>query len=175
MRRRLAPTIVLLGLLAAACGSSSSPSTGTTGSAAASGSGSSVKLSTGNVSGLGQVLVDGSGRTLYVFAPDKAKKVTCTGSCASVWPPLKVASGQKPAISGGVKASLVSSVPDPSGGSVVTYAGWPLYLYVADPSSGTAHGQALNSSGGVWYVMSPSGQVIKKHAGAGSSTKGSGY
>ena len=168
--------IVLLGLAATACGSSatstSPPPSG--GGSSSSGSGS-VAVKTGKVAGLGTVLVDATGRTLYVFAPDKDKKVTCTGSCSSVWPPLKVASGQKPTLSGGVKASLVSSDPDPSGGNVVTYNGWPLYLYVADPSSGTAHGQALNSSGGLWYVITPSGQVVKKKAGAGASTNGTGY
>lgn len=171
--------IVLVGLLAAACGSSS-PSNNAGGSTSPSssssgGSSSSVKLSAKNVSGLGTVLVDATGRTLYTFAPDKAKKVTCTGSCAAVWPPLKIPTGQKPALSGGVKASLVGTASNPSGGSVVTYAGWPLYLYVADPTPGTAHGQALNSSGGLWYVITPAGQVIKKHAGAGSSSNGSGY
>jgi predicted lipoprotein with Yx(FWY)xxD motif len=167
---------ILLGLLATACGSSSTPTTPAPSGGGTTGSGSgSVALKTGKVAGLGTVLVDGSGRTLYVFAPDKAKKVTCTGACASVWPPLKAASGQKPTLSGGVKASLVSSDPDPAGGSVVTYNGWPLYLYVADPSSGSAHGQALNSSGGLWYVITPAGQVIKKKAGAGASTNGTGY
>lgn len=168
--------IILLGLVATACGSSSTPTSPPPSGGAGSGSSSGpVALKTGKVAGLGTVLVDGGGRTVYVFAPDKAKKVTCTGSCASVWPPVKVASGQKPALSGGVKASLVSSDSDPSGGSVVTYNGWPLYLYVADPSAGTAHGQALNSSGGVWYVITPSGQLIKKKAGAGASTNGTGY
>ena len=85
------------------------------------------------------------------------------------------AAGQKPAVSGGVEASLVSSDPSPSGGQVVTYNGWPLYLYVADPTAGTAHGQALSSNGGLWYVISLHGQVIKKHAGAASSSKGNGY
>jgi predicted lipoprotein with Yx(FWY)xxD motif len=175
VRRRLGPTIVLLGLVTAACGSSSSSTGPAASSTTSGGTSGSVALKTGKVAGLGTVLVDGTGRTLYVFAPDKAKKVTCTGSCASVWPPLKSTSSQKPAVAGGVKSSLVSSAPDPAGGSVVTYAGWPLYTYVADPSPGTAHGQALNSSGGLWYVISPSGQVIKKHAGAGSSSNGNGY
>jgi predicted lipoprotein with Yx(FWY)xxD motif len=165
---------ILLGLTATACGSSSTPTTPPSAGGGNSGSGP-VAVKTAKVSGLGTVLVDGTGRTLYIFAPDKAKKVTCTGSCAAVWPPLKVASGQKPTLSGGVQASLVSSDPDPAGGSVVTYKGWPLYLYVADPSPGTAHGQALNSSGGLWYVITPSGQVIKKKAGAGASTNGNGY
>lgn len=168
--------IAAVGLTATACGSSTTPTAPTPSGGAGSGTSSGpVALKTGKVAGLGTVLVDGSGRTVYVFAPDKAKKVTCTGSCASVWPPLKAPSGQKPSLSGGVKASLVSSVSDPSGGSVVTYNGWPLYLYVADPSAGTAHGQALNSSGGLWYVITPSGQVVKKKAGAGASTNGTGY
>jgi predicted lipoprotein with Yx(FWY)xxD motif len=133
------------------------------------GSSSSATIKAAKVSGLGTVLVDSSGRTLYVFSPDHAKKVTCTGSCAAVWPPLKAGSA-KPAVSGGVSASLVSTDPNPSGGSVATYNGWPLYRYEADPDAGTAHGQALNSSGGLWYVITPSGQVIKKHGGAASSS-----
>lgn len=168
--------IIALGLTVTACGSSSTSTTpAASGGGSSSSSSASVAIKTGKVAGLGTVLVDGTGRTLYAFAPDKAKKVTCSGACASVWPPLKIASGQKPSDSGGVKASLVSSDSDPSGGSVVTYNGWPLYLYVADPSAGTAHGQALNSSGGLWYVITPSGQVIKKRAGAGSSSNGGGY
>jgi predicted lipoprotein with Yx(FWY)xxD motif len=167
--------IILLGLLATACGSSSNSPAPSSQPSSSSPSSSSAAIKTGKVSGLGTVLVDGTGRTLYVFAPDNAKKVTCTGSCASVWPPLKVASGQKPTLSGGVKASLVSTDPDPSGGSVVTYNGWPLYDYAADASAGTAHGQALNSSGGLWYVITPAGQVIKKKGGAGASTQGNGY
>ena len=119
------------------------------------------------------MLVNSEGRTLYTFAPDKAKKVTCTGSCAQVWPPLK-ASG-KPSVAGGAKSSLVGTVPNPSGGQVVTYAGWPLYTYISDATPGTAHGQALNNSGGLWYVITPSGQVIKKKAGPASSSGGTGY
>ncbi len=120
---------------------------------------------------MGTVLVNAQGRTLYIFAPDNAKKVTCTGSCAQIWPPLKAPSGQKASASAGAKSSLISSAPDPSGGRVVTYAGWPLYLYTADQAAGTAHGQALNSSGGLWYAMSPSGTAIKTKP----KSKNSGY
>lgn len=112
--------------------------------------------------GLGTVLVDSQGRTLYTFVPDRAKKATCTGSCTQVWPPLK-APTQEPTVSAGVKASLVSSLPDRTGGRVVSYAGWPLYLYAADHAAGAAHGQALNLDGGVWYAISPSGTLIKTH------------
>jgi predicted lipoprotein with Yx(FWY)xxD motif len=179
MRRSLAILIAPIALLAAACGSSSSKSststavaTTTTPSTAVS---SPVQVAVRTLPGLGPVLVNGQGRTVYVFKPDNAKKVTCVGQCASIWPPLAISAGQKPATAGPVKAALVSSDPSPSGGRVVTYDGWPLYLYVADPMPGTAHGQAINSSGGLWYVISASGTVITKKASTGTgSTSGSG-
>jgi predicted lipoprotein with Yx(FWY)xxD motif len=175
--------LVPLALIAAACGSSSSNSSSskTTSTAApassstpSSSSSSSVALATRTLPGLGTVLVNGQGRTLYTFAPDKATKVTCVGGCAAVWPPLKISSGAKPTMSGGVQASLVSSDTNPAGGSVVTYHGWPLYLYVADPTAGTDHGEGINSSGGLWYVISPSGKVITKSTGSSSSSSSSG-
>lgn len=163
--------IVFAGLLVGACGSSShTPSTSAQGTTTGGGTSSGVSLSTASVSGVGTVLVNSQGRTLYTFAPDQATKVTCTGSCAQVWPPLKLPAGQKASAPAGAKTSLVSSDQDPSGGSVVTYNGWPLYTYVADTAAGTAKGQALNLNGGVWYAISPSGVVIKtkpKHAGSG--------
>ncbi len=159
--RKLGFAIIPLVLVLAACGSSSN-TTSTTKAADNSSTSSGVALSARSVKGLGTVLVNGQGRTLYTFVPDKANKVTCTGSCAVVWPPLKIGAGQKPSVSGGVKASMVSSLPDPAGGRVVTYNGWPLYLYQVDQIAGTDHGQALNSSGGLWYAILPSGTQITK-------------
>jgi predicted lipoprotein with Yx(FWY)xxD motif len=198
VRKSLAMLLVPVVLLLAACGSSSTKSsassaasaTSTTSSATSATTATSsaptagtVQLSTRSLPGLGVVLVNGQGRTLYAFAPDKHQKVTCVDGCATAWPPLKVAAAQKASASGQAKAALVSSDPDPAGGRVVTYAGWPLYLFVGDPSAGTAHGQALNSSGGLWWVITPSGTLITKKAAAGSgssssltsSSGGSGY
>lgn len=137
-------------------GSSSRPAT--TGRAHAK----TVLVSTRSVKGLGQVLVDAKGRTLYMFVPDKQKKVTCTGSCAVSWPPLKLPKGAKLVAGGKAKRSLLGSDPDPAGGRVVTYAHWPLYTYIADTKPGQATGQATNLNGGLWYVLSPAGKVIKK-------------
>ena len=81
--------------------------------------------------------------------------------CAAVWPPLKVEAGQKASSSGQVKSSLLGSDSGPEGGEVVTYAGWPLYTYVADTSPGTATGQGVNLNGGYWYAIAPSGKVIE--------------
>lgn len=170
-------------MLVAACGSSSTSSSSSSAAAPTTSAGTttatsgapatgSVSLSTRTLPGVGAVLVNGQGRTLYIFAPDRAKKVTCVSACAAVWPPLAIGAGQKPAVSGGVQASLVSSLPNPSGGNVVTYAGWPLYLYTADPNPGTDNGQGINSSGGLWYVIAASGTVVKTKSGTRTSTTG---
>jgi predicted lipoprotein with Yx(FWY)xxD motif len=163
----LLAAVPLIAVVAAACGSSNKSTTSapaasapTTTATAPSTSGG-TKVSVASVDGLGPVLVDAQGKVLYTFVPDNAKKVTCVGGCAAIWPPVKL-SGSKPAGSGAVKASLLGSDPNPSGGTVVTYAGWPLYTYVADSGPGTARGQAINLNGGLWYVISPSGTVIKK-------------
>lgn len=108
------------------------------------------------------MLVNGEGRTLYVFLPDKHAKVTCVGACAELWPPTKLAAGQKASASGQVKPSLLASDPDPEGGRVVTYAGWPLYTYVSDTAPGQATGQDLETNGGRWYAIAPSGKTVTK-------------
>jgi predicted lipoprotein with Yx(FWY)xxD motif len=143
-------------LLVGGCGSSSSYSGGSTTSgtrADASGAGA-VEVTTGTVAGLGTVLENGQGRVLYIYTPDGKSAVTCTGGCASAWPPLAIASGQKPMAIGTAQASLLGTIADPAGGTVVTYAGRPLYTYAGDTSAGTASGQG---SGGTWYVVAPSG------------------
>jgi predicted lipoprotein with Yx(FWY)xxD motif len=119
------------------------------------------KISTATIAGLGPVLVNAQGHTLYIFEPDDDKAVTCVGGCAAIWPPATVPSGETAAASGTVKQSLLGADPDPAGGKVITYAGWPLYTYVADSAAGAAGGQALDLNGGLWYVISPSGTVIK--------------
>jgi predicted lipoprotein with Yx(FWY)xxD motif len=120
-----------------------------------------VKISTRKLPKLGTVLVNSKGRTLYMFVPDKRKKVTCVRTCAAAWPPVKLPKGSKAVAVGKVKAGLLGSDRNPTGGRVVTYNKWPLYTYVGDTAPGQAEGQALNLNGGLWYVLSPSGKVIK--------------
>jgi len=133
-------------------------------SAAAVSSGTRAKtvvISTRNIPKLGTVLVNSKGLTLYMFVPEKDKSVTCVHACAAVWPPVFLPKGAKAAAAGQVKASMLGSDPDPTGGRVATYAGWPLYTYVADRAPGSVKGQALNLNGGLWYVLAPSGKVIR--------------
>lgn len=154
----------------AGCGGSSKSSTGSTAATAppaatttgSAGSAGGVKISSATIARVGPALVNAKGRTLYVFVPDKDKKVTCVATCAAIWPPAFLPKGQKAVAAAGVKQSLLGSDPDPAGGRVVTYAGWPLYTYVTDTAPGDAAGQALNLNGGLWYVISPTGKLITK-------------
>ena len=137
---------------------------------------STVIISTRSVPGLGTILVNGAGKTLYMFAPDKRKKVTCFKTCAKIWPPLKLPVGAKIVAKGAAKKALLGSDKDAAvaGGRVVTYNHWPLYTYLGDPKPGVAAGQALNINGGLWYVLSPSGAVIQTKPGGGGGGSGGG-
>lgn len=119
---------------------------------------STATVQTRKVGHLGVILVNSKGRTLYMFVPDHQKSVTCHGTCAVIWPPLKVKQGQRPTAGGAAKKSLLGTY-----GRVVSYNRWPLYTYITDRKAGQATGQGVDNSGGKWYVLSPSGAVIKKH------------
>jgi predicted lipoprotein with Yx(FWY)xxD motif len=133
-------------ILATACGTSSHPTVP-----------DQVTVDARPVAGLGTALVNDQGYALYMFAPDKQSRVTCTGTCAGVWPPLLVSATGKIVAGPGVNAALLGRVPNPGGGYVVTYNRWPLYTYVSDTAPGEATGQALDLNGGLWYVIRPSG------------------
>jgi predicted lipoprotein with Yx(FWY)xxD motif len=97
----------------------------------------------------GVILVDGTGHVLYLYTPDDATGTpTCTGSCAAAWPPL-AAQGGKAQASGAVSQSKLSVV-----NGQVAYNGHPLYRYGGDSGPHQTHGQ---KSGGIWYVVSTSG------------------
>jgi predicted lipoprotein with Yx(FWY)xxD motif len=145
--------------LAAVCGASGS----TSGVAGARHVLGSATVKTRKVGKLGVVLVNRSGLTLYMFVRDKQKKVTCTSkACVTAWPPLKIKKGHSPTAGGAAKKKLLGVDKSPDGYRVVTYNHWPLYRYIADTKPGQATGQGLDLNGGLWYVLSPSGKIIKK-------------
>jgi predicted lipoprotein with Yx(FWY)xxD motif len=167
MRKRLGIVAALAAvtLVAAGCGGGSSAA-GSDG-----GSGSVATITASTLPSLGTVLVNGKGYTLYMFPPDHHDGVSCTGACAGSWPPVTVPDGKSPKIGPQIEQSLVDTVqnPNPQGGQVATYNGWPLYTYAADAHPGEATGQALDVNGGLWYVMRPSGKIVKTNpSGAGS-------
>lgn len=127
--------------------------------AGAAGAGAKVKV---EKTALGRILVNTQARTLYMFAADKHGKSACYGKCASFWPPLLTTTSH---VAGtGVKASLLGTTMRTGGKLQVTYAGHPLYLFIKDTKPGQTNGQGLNISGGLWWVISPAGTVIRKTA-----------
>jgi predicted lipoprotein with Yx(FWY)xxD motif len=168
-RPRLLPLPVLAvtatALLAAACGSSGSPASSSGGTPPAAGKApaapAKVTINAKQVGKLGSILVTSTGLVLYMFVPDKDAKVTCVSLCAATWPPVFVASGGSVTAGAGVQQSMLGTDPDPAGGKVVTYDGWPLYGYTGDQSPGQTTGQAVNVNGGLWFVINTAGQPVK--------------
>jgi predicted lipoprotein with Yx(FWY)xxD motif len=173
--------LAVLGLVAAGCGGGSSASSAPkSGVAGAQHSASSVAVMTRKIHGLGTVLVNTKGRTLYVFMKDAHRHVTCTkaNGCQSFWPPLKWKSAAKPKAGGAAKSKLLGWDKDPGGGKVVTYNHWPLYTFSNDTAAGQAKGWNQNLNGGKWYVISAKGTVVRHKTssggGGGTTTTGGG-
>jgi predicted lipoprotein with Yx(FWY)xxD motif len=127
---------------------------------------------------LGRVLVDGQGRTLYLFERDKHGKSACTGPCATAWPPL-IASG-KPLASAGARASLLGTTKRADGRLQVTYNHHPLYTFVKDTAKGQTNGENLDAFGAEWYAVSSAGVKVemnaaKRTAGCDPAPAGYGY
>jgi predicted lipoprotein with Yx(FWY)xxD motif len=144
-------------LVAAACGGSNSPSTSAS-PASPSSAGAPATVAVATNSKLGQILVDATGRTLYLFVADTGSSSTCTGSCAQYWPPLLT--NGAPQAGTGANASLLSTTKRTDGTTEVTYGGHPLYYVITDHNPGDATGQAVNNFGALWWVVSPTGAAI---------------
>jgi predicted lipoprotein with Yx(FWY)xxD motif len=143
---------------------------GASASSRSAGAGTKVAVAS---SKLGRILVDGRGRTLYLFAKDRNGRSSCYGACAAAWPPL-LASG-KPLAVAGAKASLLGTTRRADGRLQVTYRHHPLYAFVEDAKKGQTSGQGLDASGGKWWVLSPTGDKITKSGSTTTTSGDSGY
>jgi len=106
----------------------------------------------------GSILVDPSGRSLYLFEADQAGTSACTGGCASLWPPLTTTAA--PVAGAGVAAGKLGTISRAGGKRQVTYGGHPLYTYVADAMPGDTNGQAVDQFGAKWYLLDATGSQI---------------
>ena len=113
-------------------------------------------VSLGNVQKLGMVLVDSTGMTLYDFHKDKGTTSSCYGPCAGIWPPL-LTEGD-PQAGNGASASQLGTSERKDGTTQVTYAGHPLYTYVADKQPGEANGNDIDDFGAEWYALMGNGE-----------------
>jgi predicted lipoprotein with Yx(FWY)xxD motif len=119
-------------------------------SAASATPGSATTVTTKVNPKFGTILADSSSMTLYTLTNNGAN-VPCSGSCASVWPPLLVPAGQA-APTGPPGLTGLGSTMD-ANGDQVTYKGLPLYRYTVDKSPSDATGEGVVSFGGVWNVV----------------------
>ena len=175
MRNLIAAAAVAAGIALAATACSSGPGssstaapaassataqpTSPTAAASASSSSASMTIDLSSVSGIpGKFLVDGQGRTIYLFEADKSTASTCSGACAAAWPPV-TASGM-PMAGSGVSQSLLGTTKRADGTEQVTYNGHPLYYFAADTGSGMAKGQGSKAFGAGWYVLDAKGSKI---------------
>lgn len=110
--------------------------------------------------GLGTIIVDGRGRSLYLFEKDAHGRSACSGTCTVYWPPL-LTTGKTTALAG-AKASLLGSVRRSDGSRQVTYAGHPLYFFSGDAKRGQTNGEGLKDFGAGWYVVTPAGKKIDR-------------
>ena len=168
MKNRLsfaAAPIAIAGVtvIAAGCGGA-----GSAGGAGSSGAGYAatgrpvVAAQSGTIgarqTGLGKVLADGQGRTLYLFEKDHGMSSSCSGACASIWPPLTAIG--KPRAGAGLAASKIALIKRSDGTMQVTYGGHPLYTYAGDAKPGDTKGEGLNQFGAEWNVLAPDGSEI---------------
>ena len=111
----------------------------------------------------GTYLTDANGRALYLFTTDKPEgaaeaRVSCTSEeCLTAWP-LFTTMGD-PQAGEMVDASLLGTMTY-EGDTVVTYNGWPLYYFVRDEGADAPQGHDVESFGGVWYLVRPTGEQV---------------
>jgi len=156
--------LIAVAILLVSCGSTS-PTARSTPTA----TGTAAQVNTTSDS-LGVFLVDGSGRTLYMFDADPEGTSGCYDACAAAWPPLTT-SGD-PTAAGDADQKELTTATRTDGTTQVLYAGHALYTYAQDTAPGQTTGQGLTQQGGMWWVLGVDGSPIKTQ-GAAPSTTGS--
>jgi predicted lipoprotein with Yx(FWY)xxD motif len=141
---------------AATAAASSAPTTAPASEAASAApsarAGGAVTLTVVTSAIVGKYLAGANGMTLYVFSPDTTpNKSTCTGACATNWPPLTVAAGGTAPTATGATGTLATFARD-DGTTQVSYNGKPLYYFVNDKAAGDTNGQGV---AGKWTVAAP--------------------
>ena len=177
LRRPLMALVALaaVGVLAAGCGNGSGSSSGgygSSGTTPASGGASGVATVSATSTNLGMILVDGGGRTLYLFEKDQPNQSACAGACAAAWPVDQ--SSAKPKAGSGVTASMLGTIKRSDGSTQVTYHKHPLYYFSGDSGAGQHNGQGVDAFGAKWYAVTPAGGAVSGGATA-TSANGSGY
>src|ERR1700716_1680027 len=161
--------LAVLTAVAAGCGGGGATAASSVPPKTASGQPATVGISN---TGIGQILVNSQGRTLYLFKADQGTKSACTGTCAGAWPPLLVKG--KPTLGNGINASLVGTATRPEGTTQVTYNGHPLYLFAQDQKAGETNGQGVSAFGAAWFALNSAGNQVSAQPPSSSTSGGGG-
>ena len=171
MNKQLSMGIGALVLAAALAGCGGSPGTSTSAPAASSAAASSAATSSPAAaaemkvasSSAGQIVVDSKGMSLYFFTKDVKDSGTsaCTGACLAAWP-VFTTTADTPTVDG--VTGKLGTIATPDGKKQVTLNGMPLYYYAKDKAPGDVTGQGVSN---VWYLVSPSGEMVKGAASTG--------
>jgi predicted lipoprotein with Yx(FWY)xxD motif len=123
-------------------------------------------VSTLDLPGVGTVLVDTLGRTLYFTDSETAGNIKCTADCAQLWIPA-MAPSRNPQGAG------VGVIQRPEGTDQLTFQDKPLYTFTLDSKDKPASGHnASDSFGGVaftWHAV-----LVKASSPAPTTTDDSG-
>jgi predicted lipoprotein with Yx(FWY)xxD motif len=162
-------------LALAACSKSTTAGTASSSSPSSSSpvANAAITVATASIPGVGTVLVNGNGQTLYLLSSEQGGKLTCTdeNGCTKVWPDTELPSGKTAGIAGtGVQASLLGTVKTADGKLYLTYNTFPLYTFTGDTKTGTAAGQGITSFGGTWAAITPAGIAATTTSSAPAAT-----
>ena len=171
MKRLLVTGAVVASLALAACGGGGSDS-----SKSATAAGGGPTLAVKSIGGVGDVLVDSSGKALYASDVEADGKVRCTGACTSFWEPLTVDSAKPTAADDVGKIGVISR---PDGAKQVTVDGKLLYTFSEDaPGKAKGNGFADDFDGRhfTWNAVVAGGKASRGSGGTDTSSRdGYGY
>jgi predicted lipoprotein with Yx(FWY)xxD motif len=133
-------------------------------------------LSARKLPGVGAVLVNRSGMTVYSPQQEAHGKILCTGSCLGFWFPVAVTAGTKPRAGSGLTGTLGTIHRSDDGLTQLTYNGRPLYTFRLDQGPGQLHGNNFSDHFGstsfTWHVVAANGAAP---ASSQSAKPGGGY
>ena len=142
-----------------AAGSSTAAGSSSAGSSAAGSSSAATAdalLKTASTSSYGTIVVDNSGKTVYMFDKDvqNSGKSNCSGPCLVAWPAV-IATSANPEVDG--VTGKVGTITRDDGTVQVTLDGWPLYYWKDDKAPGDTIGQGVQN---VWWVLTSAGARV---------------
>ena len=155
-------SLLLVAVALGACGDDGESSSESSESAAGTAPAEEATVRVVDVAGFGTVLATGSEQTLYVHTADPAGGSSCSGKCTEEYEPLEP-EGELTA-GPDSDAALLSSFTRDDGTEQVLYNDKALYTHTGP---GTISGAGIESDGGTWLLIKPSGdEIVASETGA---------